>query len=372
MSLPDTPTTRRDFLRLGGLSLVGVGLAGCAPSAPPASKPTAAPADAKPTAAPAATAAAATKATPLKVGHLTRQLGNLVPLYPEVGAKYGVNFEVSFFPDGAALLQALSTGDILLAAPTKVQLVQAMQRGVDLLMVVGYAGGYSLYLAGKNVSVRAGDWASVKAAAAEKKGRGETFKIGTPTGSLQHITLLQQLAAAGIDAARDLEVINVPFPEHVNVLDAGQADMVGTLALFAAQAILQDKGTLFKHAVDTPLRHFDVGFVTTRKLATERPADIQAVVNAHYDAMKSIVDDPTHGLEREVKYTELPEAVVKKSYEFLTFDYRVDVEAIRGTEQAMRQTGLQKEDLSGKIAEYVDLSYLAKASGKSVEELSRW
>ena len=370
--------SRRTFLQLSGLGLVGVGLAACATPGPPAGgKPTTPPADVTPAAStagvpPPAGAAAPARTQTLKVGHLTRQLGNLVPLYPEVGPKHGVTFEVTFFPDGAALLQALSSGDVLLAAPTKVQLVQAMQRGVDLLMVVGYAGGYSLYLTGKRVSARADDWSSIKSLAAEKKGRGETFKIGTPTGSLQHITLLQQLHAAGIDASRDLEVINVPFAEHVNVLDAGQVDMVGTLALFAAQAILQDKGTLFKHAVDTPLRRFDVGFVTTRKLATERPADIQAVVNAHYDAMKNIVDDPTHGLEREVKYTELPEAVVKKSYEFLTFDYRVDVDAIRGTEQAMRQTGLQKEDLAGKIAEYVDLSYLSKASAKSVEELSRW
>jgi len=358
------PYSRRSFLG-ASIGLIGLGLsAACASPAPPA-RPTTAAADPKPTVAP-------TKTQTLKVGHLTRQLGNLVPLYPEVGPPRGVNFEVTLFPDGAALLQALSSGDVLLAAPTKVQLVQAMQRGVDLAMVVGYAGGYAVYLTAKGVQVQPDDWNSVKSLAAEKRGRGESFKIGTPTGSLQHISLLQQLNAAGINAERDVEVVNLPFAEHVNVLGAGQVDMVGTLALFGAQALLQDKGTLFKHATNTPLKHFEVGFVTTRKLASERPSEIQAIVDAHFDAMKNIVDDPTHGLAREVVYTELPEAVVRRSYEFLTFDYRVDVEAIRGTEQAMRQTGLQKDDLSGKIGEYVNLQFLAKSSGKSVEELSRW
>lgn len=358
------PHSRRSFLRLG-IGLIGLGLsAACAAPAPPA-KPTTAAADPKPTLAPA-------KTQTLKVGHLTRQLGNLVPLYPQVGPPRGVNFEVTLFPDGAALLQALSSGDVLLAAPTKVQLVQAMQRGVDLAMVVGYAGGYAVYLTAKGVQVQPDDWNSVKSLAAEKRGRGESFKIGTPTGSLQHISLLQQLNAAGINPERDVEVVNLPFAEHVNVLGAGQVDMVGTLALFGAQALLQDRGTLFKHATNTPLKHFDVGFVTTRKLASERPSEIQAIVDAHFDAMKNIVDDPTHGLAREVAYTELPEAVVKRSYDFLTFDYRIDVEAIRGTEQAMRQTGLQKDDLSGKIGEYVDLQLLARSSGKTVEELSRW
>src|SRR5687768_6624990 len=97
---------------------------------------------------------------PLKVGHLARQLGNLVPQYEEVGPKHDVKFEVSLFPDGAALLAALSTGDILLAAPTKVQLVQAMSRGVDLAMVIGYAGGYVTFITPKRLQVS--DWGWIK------------------------------------------------------------------------------------------------------------------------------------------------------------------------------------------------------------------
>lgn len=360
------PTTmrrsRRAFLRLGGFGLAAAGLAACAAPSPSAA----------PTSAPKAAAPAAKKPVDLRVGHLSRQLGNLVTLYPEVGPKHGVNFDVVLFQDGAALLQALSTGDVLLAGPTKVQLVQAMERGVDLVMIVGYAGGYATYIAGKGVNVKPGDWGSVKSVAAERKAKGESFKIGVPTASLQHIILLQQLQAAGIDAAKDVEILNVPFAEHANAVGAGQLDMAGALALFGAAALLQDKASLFKHATDTPLGHFEVGFVTTRKLIKERPADIQAIVNAHYEAMTNIANDPTHGLAREVAYTELPEAVVKKTYEFLTFDPRVDVGAIRATEATMRQLGLHKEDLSGKVPEYVDLSFLAKASGKSVEALSTW
>src|SRR3990170_861675 len=135
-------SNRRDFLRMAGATAL---VAACAPGqiAVPPSSPTPKP------------------VRTLKVGHLARQLGNLVPQYEEVGPRHGVKFEVSLFPDGAALLAALSTGDILLAAPTKVQLVQAMARGVDLAMVCGYAGGYITYIARKGLGVTPGDWGSL-------------------------------------------------------------------------------------------------------------------------------------------------------------------------------------------------------------------
>lgn len=361
--------SRRELLRLGGLTAAGIGLAACTPAATAPSAPSAA--------TPVGTAAIPPSATvkpvrTLKVGHLARQLGNLVAQYDDVGPKNGVKFEVSLFPDGAPLLQALSTGDILLAGLSKVQLIQSMARGVDLLMVCGYAGGYVVYLQGKTATRAPGDWASVKAEAAKRKAAGNPFRIGTPTGSLQHISLLQQLRAAGIDPDKDVEVVNVPYPEHANALASGQLDMAAQIALFAAQAIVQDKAALFLHATNTPLGAFEVGFITTRKLARERPDEMADIVAAHYQAMKTIIDDPTRGLAREVKYSGLPEAVVKKSYDFLTFDYRVDLNAIRGTERVMRDLGLHKDDLQAKIADYVDLSFLAKASGRTIADVGTW
>lgn len=351
-------STRRDFLRLAGASAV---LAACSsgPLAVPPSTPT------------SAASRTPKPVRPLKVGHLARQLGNLVPQYDEVGPKHGVKFEVSLFPDGAALLAALSTGDILLAAPTKVQLVQAMSRGVDLAMVCGYAGGYVTFITRKDSSATPGDWKSLPAAI----GRGPVARrprIGVPTASLQYVSTLERLRAAGLDAEKDVEIINVPFNEHVNALAAGQIELAGALSLFAAQGLVQDKVTLFEHAKSTPLGHFDVGFITTRKLAKERPDDVQDIVSAHYEAMQNIANDPTRGLAREVKYSELPEAVIKKSYEFLTFDHRVDVAAIRATERVMRELKLHTADLSAKVDDYVDLSFLAKAAGKPVADVGRW
>ena len=347
--------SRRELLRLAGAAAL---VAACAPGqlgVPPSS----------PTSRPLRT---------LKVGHLARQLGNLVPQYEEVGPKHGVKFEVSLFPDGASLLAALSTGDILLAAPTKVQLVQAMSRGVDLAMVCGYAGGYITFVARKGLSVTPGDWKGLERTRLAGTGiiAPRPARIGVPTASLQYVSTLERLRFAGLDAERDVELVNVPFNEHVNALEAGQIDLAGSLALFAAQGLVQDRVKLFEHAKSTPLGHFDVGFITTRKLARERPEDVQDIVSAHYEAMQNIAGDPTRGLAREVKYSELPEAVVKRSYEFLTFDHRVDVAAIRGTERVMRDLKLHTADLSGKVDEYVDLSFLAKAAGKPVADVGRW
>ena len=351
-------STRRDLLRMAGATAL---VAACAPgqiAVPPSTPTTAASRTPKPV-------------RTLKVGHLARQLGNLVPQYEEVGPKHGVKFEVSLFPDGASLLAALSTGDVLLAAPTKVQLVQAMNRGVDLAMVCGYAGGYITFITPKDSSATPGDWKSLGRAGRTGLTAGRP-RIGVPTASLQYVSLLERLKANGIDAEKDVEIVNVPFNEQVNALAAGQIDLAGALSLFAAVGLTQDKVKVFEHAKSTPIGHFDVGFITTRKLAKERPDDVQDIVSAHYEAMQNIANDATRGLAREVKYSELPEAVVKKSYEFLTFDHRVDVAAIRGTERVMRDLRLHTQDLSGKVDEYVDLSFLARAAGKPVADVGRW
>lgn len=310
----------------------------------------------------------------LKVGHLARQLGNLVPQYDEVGPKHAVKFEVSLFPDGASLLQALSSGDILLAAPTKVQLIQAMNRGVDLTMVCGYAGGYVTFVTAKGLDVRPGDWGSLKAEAARMRAatRSAPLTIGVPTASLQFVSLLERLKAAGIDAEKDVQIVNVPFVEQVNAIASGSIHLAAALSLFAAQGLVQDRVKLFAHATSTPIGHFEVGFITTRRLARERPDDVQDIVAAHYEAMRNIATDPTRGLAREVAYSQLPEAVVRKSYEFLTFDHRVDVAAIRSTERVMRDLKLHTADLSAKVDDYVDLSFLAKAAGKPVADVGRW
>lgn len=342
--------TRRALLRMAGATAV---LAACGPLAGPSQ-----PASGRPI-------------RTLKVGHLARQLGNLVPQYEEVGPKHGVKFEVSLFPDGAALLGALSRGDILLAAPTKVQLVQAADRGEDLVMVCGYAGGYVVYLTRKDLEVAEGYWDFIKLSQLPDAPR-RRVKIGVPTASLQYVSLLEQLKANGIDAEKDVEIINVPFNEHVNALAAGQIDMAASLALFAAQGLVAGRVNQFLHAKSTRLGHFDVGFLTTRRLAKERPEDLQDVIAAHYEAMRNITTDPTRGLAREVAYAQLPEEVVKKSYEFLTFDYRVDLAAIRATASAMWDLRLTKQDLSGRVGEYVDLSFLAKAAGRPVADVSTW
>ena len=307
---------------------------------------------------------------PLKVGHLARQLGNLVPQYEEVGPKHGVKFEVSLFPDGAALLLALSRGDVLLAAPTKVQLVQAVDRGDDLAMICGYAGGYVTFVTRKDSGATPGNWRTLSVG--RRGGDNQRPRIGVPTASLQYVSTLERLKAAGLDHEKDVEIVNIPFNEHVNALDAGQIDLAGALSLFAAQGLVQDKVKLFEHAKSTPIGHFDVGFITTRRLAKERPEDLQDIVSAHYEAMRNIETDPMRGLAREVVYSGFSDAIVQKSYEFLRFDHRVDVAAIRATAKTMWDLKLTKQDLSAKVDEYVDLSFLAKAAGKPVADVGRW
>ena len=55
---------------------------------------------------------------------------------------------------------------------------------------------------------------------------GKPLVIGTPTGSLQHAKLAIYLKSAGVDPEKDVQIANIPFPNHPRALEAGDSNYV--------------------------------------------------------------------------------------------------------------------------------------------------
>ena len=58
--------------------------------------------------------------------------------------------------------------------------------------------------------------------------------------------------------------------------------------------------------------------------------------------------------------------------DFLKYNFRTNIEDIRAMARELYQLGWVKEDYGTKVDSYVDLSFVAKATGLSASDLSTW
>ena len=149
--------------------------------------------------------------------------------------------------------------------------------------------------------------------------------------------------------------------------------MAISLPIFAAIAMTHGDAFLYKHLFGGPFGKQEIGFIVPQKLVRDKPDLVQRIVNSHVEAMSLFIDKPDKQIEYERKYSRLPDAVVEmQEREFLKYNYRTDVSAIKLMARELVELGWVKQDLSEKIEAYVNPSFLAKATGLSQAELSKW
>jgi len=299
-------------------------------------------------------------------------LGALRTTLPEVAAKHGLKYDIKDFSDSTAGLRALEQGELEVANTTSQHLVRALTEGIDVVWVAGWGGGYNVLVARKDFNVPAANLAALKAAIDQRKG-ANAVKIAVPTGSLQHAKLLSFLRSAKVDPDKDVQIVNVPFPNHPRALEAGEVDLAMTLAGFGALAMEKSDARLLQHLFDAGSGKQEIGFIVHRRLIERNPALVQRIVDSHVEAMKLFVGNMDKQVEYEKKYSRFPESVVQKTERtFLRYDYRTNIADLKAMAREMQQLGWAKEDLSPRIDNAVNLSFLSRATGQSVDALSRW
>jgi ABC-type nitrate/sulfonate/bicarbonate transport system substrate-binding protein len=299
-------------------------------------------------------------------------LGALRTTLPLVEKKYNLKYDIKNFSDSTAALRALDQGELEIANTTAQHMVRAISEGIDVVWVAGWGGGYNVLVAGKGFVLPSTDDAAVKDAIMKRKA-AEPVKIGVPTGSMQHAKLIEYLRAIGVDETKDVRVVNIPFPSHPRALEAGEVDMAMTLAGFGALAIEKSGGKLVKHLFEGPYGKQEIGFIVQRSAIERKPELVARIVASHVEAMNMFVGDMDKQIEYEKKYSRFPPPVIEMAERrFLRYHYRTNVVDLKAMAKALNGLGWMKDDLSSKVDGVLDFSFLAKASGRSVAELSSW
>jgi NitT/TauT family transport system substrate-binding protein len=96
-------------------------------------------------------------------------------------------------------------------------------------------------------------------------------------------------------------------------------------------------------------------------------------VSAHVEAMNSFIGQPEKQIEFERKYSRLPDPVITmQEREFLRYNFRTNIADIKTMARELHQLGWVKEDFGPKVDSFVNLDFVAKASGLPINELSTW
>ena len=300
-------------------------------------------------------------------------LGALRTTLPTVEQKYDLKYDVKDFRESTAALLALEQGELDIANTTSQHLVRAMSEGIDVVWIAGWGGGYNVLVASKSFDVTPDDDAALRAALLARKQSGKPVSLGVPTGSLQHAKLAFYLKSIGIDPDRDVQIANIPFPNHPRALEAAEVDMAMTLSAFGAIAINKGDANHVRHLFGGKFGKQEVGFIVNRKLTRDKPDLVQRIVTSHVEAMRLFIGNPDKQIEYERKYSRLPDPViVMQEKRFLQYNYRTNVSDLKAMAKELRGLGWVKEDYSDRLDKYLDLSFLAKATGQSAAELSTW
>ena len=300
-------------------------------------------------------------------------LGALRTTLPDAAKKYGISYDVKDFRDSTSVLLALEQGELDIGNSTILHLNRAISEGIPVSWICGWGGGYNALVARKGLDLRPDDGAALKALILSRKAAGNPLSIAAPSGSINHEKTAIYVKSLGLDPDKDVKFANVPYPNHPRALEAGEVDMAIAIPIFAAIAMTKGDAFLYKHLFGGPFGKQEIGFIVSQKFARDKPDLVQRIVSSHVDAMNLFIDKPDKQIEYEQKYSRLPDAVVAmQEHDFLKYNYRTDVNAIKLMARELLELGWVKEDLSGKVDAYVDQSFLAKATGLSPAALSTW
>ena len=287
--------------------------------------------------------------------------------------KYDLTFDAKDFRDSTSVLLAIEQGELEIGNTTTQHLIRAISENIPVKWVCGWAGGYNVLVCRKGLNLKPNDTAALKSEATSRKQSGKPLMIGVPTGSLQHAKLAIYLKSIGIDADKDVQIANIPFPNHPRALEAAEVDLAMTLSAFGAIAIEKGDAVLFLHLFGGSFGKQEVGFIVTGKLIKEKPTLVQRIVNAHVDVMKTFMGQPDKQIEFERKYSRLPDAVIAmQERDFLQYNFRTNVADIKTMARELQQLGWVRDDFGPKVDSFIDLSFVARASSLSPAELSTW
>ena len=94
-------------------------------------------------------------------------------------------------------------------------------------------------------------------------------------------------------------------------------------------------------------------------------------LKAYAESLEFYVANPSKAIELITEYTGVSKEVVAEAWKHGIWDIRADLRTMINVAKEGPVFGFSKADMSAKIPDYVDMSYLSAATGKPADALTR-
>ena len=299
---------------------------------------------------------------PLKIKQGMLNVPALSPLWllPEEAAKYNIQIEMVMFQRFSDARTALVSGDLHLTAFGPQDISLALGQGAKSLVgVAGTGTGNDCLLVRKGEDVK--DWTSI----ADKR-------IGIGAGSISWLKFAAGVQENGLQY-NGLKIVNIVGggANYTKALQSKEIDVAAVWQPFCAQAIVDGYGaypTLDHNHTKTVGGLIAVLAVNRSFMEKNRDA-VQRLVISYVDALELARKDMGRWARIYAEKAGLPENVAAEAIRTTQLDATLPLETIKRISKFLSDNGVITRDVSGEIGQHYDYEFLAKATGKSPEQL---
>jgi ABC-type nitrate/sulfonate/bicarbonate transport system substrate-binding protein len=273
-------------------------------------------------------------------------------------------FRVEYIPAGtnAEMQRNLQSGVEIGTLGYQSPAVMAEQNVSNVKIVAGEQLGLQNLIMRKGVEIKS--WREL-----------EGKRIGRPPGS--YVAILFTLAARenGVDLSK-VNLLNTTSagPAELQALKSGDLDGLVLWSPVLDRAVVEgygyypdccDIGTTEKYGGGSQILAANTEFLKDQEMAVK-------FLKAYAESLEFYVNKPDKAIELIVEYTGVSKDVVTEAWKHGIWDIRADVRTMINVAKEGPVFGFSKADMSEKILDYVDMSYLSAATGKPVDALTRF
>jgi NitT/TauT family transport system substrate-binding protein len=283
------------------------------------------------------------------------------PLFPERAKKYGVDVEVVPMRRYGDVQLALATGQVQFGSFGYFNIGTMADNAIQNVKIIAgnSTGGQGLILR-KGLNAKIKHWKDL-----------EGHKIGLAPNGAASILFLSLLKANHVDTNK---VTQVSFPgmgpEAVRALQTGDVDGLVTWEPTNARAVLEgiaEYSTL--KLEESPTGNINGAFAVNADFAAKNPEAVVGVLKALVETTNDLNKNHDEWVKLAAAKTGVEPAVVNTAIEHLSIYYDIPEAKIKVLLDILAEYGLTKNNHRGDVPQYVDFSYLEKATGKSGKAL---
>lgn len=280
--------------------------------------------------------------------------------FDRIGKDYGLSTKISDAITNADQQRYIQTGAVQVGSLGYQSAAVMAEQGVTNVKIIA-----GMYYAGQNLVMRKGvvlnSWKDL-----------EGKKIGRPPGTYASILFTLAAQQNAVDLSK-VTLVNITSagPAELQALKNGDLDGLVLWSPIIDRAVVDgyayypaccDIGSTKEFGNGNQLLAANTDFLKDRSL-------VVTFLKAYIKAMAFYRSHPDQTISLVAQYTGASPMILKEAIKHSQWDYRVNLKtAVNVTKQGPK-FGFTKTDMSAKVPGYFDLSYLAEATGKPVNQL---